>query len=269
MNTVTIEPFADDAANAHDQFESGELQQFQDQGFSVVRSLAPVQIVERMRKIATEHTEQAIAPVELESELTYPGAPTDSGAPGGRTIRRLKQAYGRDPVFEEWVRFPPLIRRLEQLLGTNPVMPTAHHNCVMTKQPRHSSDTRWHQDIRYWSYEKPELVSVWLSLGREYPNNGGLFVVPGSHRMDFERSRFDESIFFRSDLPENRSVIEKSAAVELEPGDVLFFHCRTLHSASRNRTAATKYSTVFTFRAADNPPIPDSRSAQGEEVALR
>ncbi len=147
-------------------------------------------------------------------------------------------------------------------------MPLAHHNCIMTKQPKFSSDTGWHQDIRYWAYQRPDLISVWISLVPERVENGCLRVIPGSHRTSFARSRFDDSLFFRGDLPENQAVIANAVPVELDPGDVLFFHAKTLHSASRNYSIQTKYSAVFTFRAADNLPLPGTRSAELPELML-
>jgi phytanoyl-CoA hydroxylase len=138
----------------------------------------------------------------------------------------------------------------------------------MTKQPEFSSDTGWHQDIRYWSFTRPELVSVWLALGAETLDNGCLHLIPGSHRMTFERHRFDEDLFFRPDLPENSHLISTKIAAELSPGDVLFFHGRTFHAASRNFTPNPKFSVVFTVRPADNPPLPGTRSASMPELLI-
>ncbi|HAW32834.1 MAG TPA: phytanoyl-CoA dioxygenase, partial [Planctomycetaceae bacterium] len=100
------------------------------------------------------------------------------------------------------VNHPALVNRLSQLLGPDYVMPLAHHNCIMTKQPEFSSDTMWHQDIRFWSFERRELISVWVALGEENTDNGCLKVIPGTHRMTFEPHRLDERIFLRPDLPE-------------------------------------------------------------------
>ena len=147
-------------------------------------------------------------------------------------------------------------------------MPLAHHNCVMTKQPKFSSDTGWHQDIRYWSFQKPELVNAWLALGPERPENGCLKVIPGSHRMTYTPDQFDRDIFLRDDEPKNKPIIETQRHVVLDPGDVLFFHCLTFHAASRNHTTESKQSVVFTFRSADNLPVPGSRSAQSPELLL-
>ena len=53
----------------------------------------------------------------------YPGAPSSIEAEGGRTIRRLKMAVGRDPVFLHCLSQPELTCRLQQLLGDQVVMP--------------------------------------------------------------------------------------------------------------------------------------------------
>lgn len=221
-----------------------------------------------MLEVTRRGLEQVIEPVEFEADLNYPGAPQSAADEGGRTVRRLKQAFTRDFVFSEWLRWPPLTSRLRQILGPELICPLAHHNCIMTKEPRFSSDTGWHQDVRYWSFTRPELVSVWLALGPERAENGCLQLVPGSHREAYSPSSFDQDLFFRSDLPGNQPALARRILAELNPGDVLFFHARTLHAATRNRSRQTKMSVVFTFRGGDNPPVPGSRSAEFAELLI-
>jgi phytanoyl-CoA hydroxylase len=137
----------------------------------------------------------------------------------------------------------------------------SHHNCAMTKQPRYSSLTGWHQDIRYWSFQRPELVSLWLALGREFPDNGCLWFLPSSHWLDLARERLDDALFLREGLPENQTLIATRVAPRLEPGDAVYFHCRTFHAAGSNRADQPKLSLVFTYHAADNAPVAGTRSA--------
>jgi phytanoyl-CoA hydroxylase len=245
-----------------------QLQQFERDGYVILSRVAPPAVVDRMLHATLADVEHLAEPIEFEADLHYPGSPDSRDAAGGRTVRRLKQAHARGYVFTEWLTYPGVIGPLTQLLGPEIVCPLAHHNCVMTKHPAFSSDTGWHQDIRYWSFERPELITVWLALGPERPENGCLRVIPGSHRMSLERSRFDEELFFRADLADNAELIAQAVPVELDPGDVLFFHCRTLHAATRNFSTQTKYSVVFTFRAADNPPRPGTRSAESPELLI-
>ncbi|MFO0917921.1 MAG: phytanoyl-CoA dioxygenase family protein [Planctomycetaceae bacterium] len=251
------------------QFAPQEVVDFERDGFVVVRGLADVAMVGRMRSVTDYGVRAQVGPIEYESDLQYPGAPASKGARGGETIRRLKQAHSRDYVFTEWLLKPELLGRLRQLLGPDIVCPLAHHNCIMTKHPEYSSETGWHQDIRYWSFARPDLVSVWLALVPETQGNGCLQVLPGSHRWPIAKNQLDAASFFRSDLPENQALIAERRFVEMQPGDVLFFHALTLHAASRNTTPETKYSVVFTFRSADNPPLAGSRSAESPELILR
>lgn len=244
------------------------MARFWKDGFLCVRGLATGEDVRQMRRVTEAGLRDETGPIEYEADLHYPGAPKSLDAVGGRTVRRLKQALSRDFCFVEWITRPNVLNRLQQLLGPHIVCPLAHHNCIMTKQPQFSSETGWHQDIRYWSYSRSELVNAWIALGRETAENGCLQVIPGSHRQEFDRARFDNDIFFRSDLPENVPLIQSRQYVELEPGDVLFFHCKTLHAASRNQTTESKYSAVFTFRGADNLPLPNTRSSSLPELLL-
>jgi phytanoyl-CoA hydroxylase len=249
-------------------FTDDELAQCDRDGCVIARGLVDEATIRQMRDVALEHVRGEVPPIEYEAELHYPGAPTSLEVQGGHTIRRLKYAIGRGFVFSEWMLQPAVLRRLQQLLGPRVVCPLAHHNCIMTKQPRFSSDTGWHQDIRYWSFQRPELITAWIALGDERDANGGLWVIPGSHRLKLSSDQFDEEKFFRADLPQNQPLIATHRSVELSSGDVLFFHCLTLHAASRNATAEPKFSVVFTFRSADNLPLAGTRSAALPELVL-
>jgi phytanoyl-CoA hydroxylase len=249
-------------------FTAEEVAFFEEQGYAIVRGLADEALRTEMLHVTLDGLGREIGPIEYEADLHYPGAPPTRDSRGGRTARRLLQAQSRHAVFTRWACHPGLTGRLRQLLGPELVMPLAHHNCVMTKQPAFSSDTGWHQDVRYWSFARKELVSVWLALGPERVENGCLRVIPGSHRATFDRGRFDDELFFRPDLAENRELIDRSVPCELDAGDVLLFHARTLHAASRNHTDRPKFSVVFTYRPADNPPLPGTRSGSWPELRL-
>ena len=137
----------------------------------------------------------------------------------------------------------------------------AHHNCVMTKHPRYGSLTGWHRDFRYWAFDRPDMVSVWVALGPENNHNGGLHLVPRSHTEVIAPARFDEKIFLRDDLPDNQALIARAVVPELNAGDIMFFHSNTLHAAGRNLSDQVKFSAVFTYHAASNHPVPGTRSA--------
>jgi len=235
---------------------------FRTQGYLVVRKLAPADLRADILAAAQRDVAACVEPVEFEGETHYPGAPASVEAEGGRTIRRLRQVYPRDEAFRRWAHHPSVTDRVKALLGSGHIALTqAHHNSLMTKQPAYSSVTQWHRDIRYWSFEDSNLVSVWLALGSEVPENGSLGFLPGSHLLDLDADRFENRAFLRNDLPENKPLIDSAIFPTLEPGDVVFFHAMTFHAAGWNRTDQTKYSLVFGYHRQDNRPIAGTRSA--------
>ena len=245
-----------------------QVQALREQGFVVVPGLVSPERCAALKARAVQQLREAAQPVEYEADLRYPGAPDSKHAPGGHTVRRLLDAYARDALMREWAGSPEVRGWMELYFGETPHLSRAHHNCMMTKHPAYGSLTGWHRDARYWSFERDDLVSTWLALGPEFVENGALWFVPRSHDMTFTSERFDAEKFFRADLPENEAIIATAVSPKLETGDVVFFHCNTLHSAGRNQTNEVKFSLVFTYHGASNVPLPGTRSASKPEVIL-
>jgi phytanoyl-CoA hydroxylase len=245
------------------------LLQLRDRGFVVVPQFASAGDLETLNLAARTELAARAPPLELEADLQYPGAPASRGAAGGETVRRLLDAFGRDRSFARWGTSPALRALMEEYFGEPVRMSRVHHNCVMTKHPQYGSLTNWHRDIRYWSFEREDLVSAWLALGTETIANGALWFVPGSHRMDFGAERLDEAKFFRADRTDNAEILRTAESPRLAPGDAVFFHCNTLHSAGRNSSSAVKFSLVYTYHGCSNAPKAGTRSASKPEVDLR
>ena len=232
-------------------------------GYVVVRGLAPPDACAGMAAAAEAALDPLVGPAEFEADVGYPGAPAARGARGGDTPRRLLNAYARGAEFRRWATDAGVRATLSALTGgQRMLLSQCHHNCVMTKHPGYGSATLWHHDIRYWSFERPDLVSVWLALGPETATNGALWVIPGSHALHVGRGRLDRDLFLRPEPPENADLIASAVPLELDRGDVLFFHCRLFHAAGRNDSDRVKLSVVFTYHDADNRPIPGTRSAR-------
>ncbi len=246
------------------------LARFNQNGYLIVRNLCDSFDLQEMIDVINSSIDPALAPVEYEADVQYPGAPDSRQSPGGDTPRRLLHAIARDAVFRNWAINQQVTGHVMNLLRTTHIQVSQnHHNCIMTKFPGYGSETGWHQDIRYWSFDRPELVTTWLALGDESNENGSLTVIPGSHRMDFDRGQFDAALFFRSDVERNVSLMDSAQSIELKAGDVIFFHCRLLHSAGQNCTDSVKLSVVFTYHARSNRPIIGTRSAEHPDIDIR
>jgi phytanoyl-CoA hydroxylase len=237
-------------------------------GFAVVPNFLPGDAVEALRNVSLSQLAARIPPLELEADLKYPGAPPSHDAAGGQTVRRLLDAYGRDALFAHWGIAPRVGDWMRAYFGEEVLLSRAHHNCLMTKHPRYGSMTGWHRDIRYWSFEREDLISVWMALGEETSDNGGLWFVPRSHAMTFGEGQFDAARFFRLDRADNAEIVRSAVSPRLAPGDAVFFHCNVLHSAGQNQSAAVKLSLVYTYHGLSNAPKAGTRSASKAEVPL-
>lgn len=241
---------------------------FKRDGYLVLPGFATASFCDSIVELARAELSQNIEPQEYETDTHYPGAPASRSAPGGNTARRLLNAIERFPTLAEWAKNEELCEILRKFLGDTIHLSQAHHNCVMTKQPEYSSMTGWHRDSRYWSFAKPELISAWLALNGEFPENGGLWVLPGSHKWEMDAYQFDDKEFLRTDYAKNIDLLERATAVTLEQGDLLLFHSNLFHAAGRNTTTETKYSAVFTYRADDNEPKWATRTLSKAEIKL-
>ena len=87
--------------------------------------------------------------------------------------------------------------------------------------------------------------------------------------MDIEQQQFgrsfrgyneDEVDNFLDSHPKNIELIKTKVHSNLQKGDVVLFHCKTLHHASKNNTDKAKISFVYTVRANSNKPTSNTRS---------
>jgi len=245
-----------------------QIAEFRNNGYLIIKQLVSPAVCEQMLAVTQQQLDAPAQPLEYETDVGYPGAPSSLQAPGGATIRRLRGAYQRDTCFRNWAADPAQVAKLEQLLGEKIALSLAHHNCVMTKHPTFGTATGWHRDIRYWSFTRPDLVCVWLALGPEIEVNGGLKFIPGSHRLQLQLEQLDALDFLRPDMAENQPIFAQGRQVELDKGDVVFFHSSLFHAAGRNTTDAVKTSVVFAYHGVSNPPLAGSKSAAAGEVLL-
>jgi phytanoyl-CoA hydroxylase len=240
--------------------DENQLIEFHENGFLVLKNFADTKLCDEILEKAKSHLEQKIAPIETEQE--YMQESKDK-----ITVRRLRQVYDREEVFQKWMTNEKIRPILKQILNDNTLVLTlAHHNSIMTKLPHESTRTFWHQDRRYWNFENNDLVSVWLALGDEYLENGLLEFIPRSHKISFKKEQFDEMSNFLDENEKNKELIKKRVYTNLQKGDVVLFHCKTLHHANKNTSDKAKISFVYTVRASTNKPTSDTRSDDKEVI---
>ena len=258
------------------QLTQTQLDDFNTNGFLVLKNFLASEECEAILDVAKAHLKHKIEPIETEVDYgeksqAYRTNVTDYNSiekEKSVTVRRLRQVYQRDILFKNWMESEKIRPILKQILEDEVVLTTAHHNSIMTKMPKSSSETAWHQDRRYWSFSNDNLVSIWLALGEENSENGVLEFIPQSHKMKFLEEQFGEKEYFTLDHPLNMSLIETKESTILKQGDVVLFHCRLLHRANANKSEFPKISFVYTVRGERTSVAKGSRSAQYPEIFL-
>ncbi|NUU03118.1 phytanoyl-CoA dioxygenase family protein [Herbaspirillum robiniae] len=245
-----------------------QVETFKKEGYLLLKGMVAPAQRERLMAVTQDHLRRAVEPLEYEAEVGYEGAPASLEAEGGRTARRLRAAWQRHEAYREWAADPRLVAMLHQLFGEPACITLSHHNCVMTKHPTFGTATGWHRDIRYWSFPRNELISVWLALGTETPENGALKFIPGSHLLQLQPEQMDELDFLRPEVPANQPLFDQGVSPSLEPGDVVLFHSGLFHAAGRNDSDQVKCSAVFAYHGKSNAPVPGTRSAASEDIQL-
>ena len=111
------------------------------------------------------------------------------------------------------------------------------------KEPNTLKPTPWHSDNPYYFINGVQNVSMWMPL--EPVKENTLRFIAGSHKWNKDVrpvSWNDNSDFYENktdwiDVPDPDGVDQKNMKVlewEMEPGDCVLFHFRTVHGARGN-----------------------------------
>lgn len=96
-----------------------------------------------------------------------------------------------------------------------------------------------HQDNFYLQVKPQSCIAAWTAIDPSTPDNGGLYVVPGTQNLDIVcPETADDSESFTTHLvrvPAGR----KAVPTELAPGDTLFFNGSLIHGSGPNRSKTT------------------------------
>jgi ectoine hydroxylase len=174
----------------------------------------------------------------------------------------VRLALWNDPgegVYGMFARCRRLVDSVESLLGGEVYH---YHSKMILKDARVGGAWAWHQDYGYW-YQNgvlfPDLCSAMIAVDKATRQNGCLQVLRGSHKM----GRVDHVLAGEQAGADPERVLEAEKRldlvhVELDPGDVLFFHANLLHSSAANKTEQARWAMICCYNAASNNPYRDS-----------
>ena len=132
-----------------------------------------------------------------------------------------------------------------QLTGASRI--TLYDEHLLLKEPGTETPTYWHHDLPYFNIEGDQICSLWVPLDPVTKETGAMRFAIGSHRWGklFMPIRigagdpvpgYSEDSEIAGPVPDIDADPERYPTVcyELDPGDCVAFHGRTLHAAGGN-----------------------------------
>lgn len=160
---------------------------------------------------------------------------------------------------------PAVLDRARQLLGSEVYL---HQTRVNYMPGFTGSGFYWHSDFETWHAEDglpiPRTVSLSIALTDNYPYNGGLMVMPGSHRTFVPavgatpEDNYKESLKAQeAGVPSHEAITELAAQHGIEQftgkaGSALWFDSNIMHGSGNNITPYPRSNVFMVFNSVDN-----------------
>ncbi|WP_274364070.1 ectoine hydroxylase [Paenibacillus thermotolerans] len=185
--------------------------------------------------------------------------------PEGDEVRSIFAVHRDNEVFRSLSLHPKLQAAVKQILGSEVYV---HQSRINFKPGFQGKEFQWHSDFETWHVEdgmpRMRALSCSIALSDNYPFNGPLMVIPGSHRhyvacvgrtpeknyeTSLRRQQFgvpdQESLTWLV----NRGGIEQPAG---KAGSIVFFDCNIMHGSNSNITPFPRSNVFIVFNSVEN-----------------
>ena len=158
---------------------------------------------------------------------------------------------------------PRIVNNVRVLMGEEIAF---FHGKVMLKEAHTGGSWEWHQDYGYWynqGFVFPHLMSAFVALDPATRENGCLQVLRGSHRLDrLDHGQVGDQTGIDSSRVQQVTPFFQHVYCEMEPGDVLFFHCNLLHASGPNDSDQHRRAFIMCYNALANPQLTEHKTAE-------
>ncbi|GHD84507.1 ectoine dioxygenase [Streptomyces naganishii JCM 4654] len=235
-----------------------DLQAFERDGFLAVDQLI-------------DDDEVAVCRQELDRLVTDPAIRADERSivePKSKEIRSVFEVHKLSEVFARLVRDERVVGRARQILGSDVYV---HQSRINVKPGFGASGFYWHSDFETWHAEDglPHMrtVSVSIALTENLDTNGGLMIVPGSHRTflgcagatpedNYKKSLQMQDAGTPSD--EALTSLADEHGIRLftgRAGSATWFDCNCMHGSGDNITPYPRSNVFIVFNSVENTAV--------------
>ena len=180
-------------------------------------------------------------------------------------VRSIFDVHEISDLIAELVRDPRVLDRARQLLGSEVYV---HQSRVNYMPGFKGTGFYWHSDFETWHAEdgmpSPRAVSCSIALTDNHPFNGGLMIMPGSHRTFVQCAGETPDDNYKSSLKDQRvgvpseDDITKMAAEHGidqftgQAGSALWFDSNIMHGSGNNITPYPRSNIFLVFNSVEN-----------------
>jgi ectoine hydroxylase len=180
-------------------------------------------------------------------------------------VRSIFEVHKISELIGELVADPRVLDRARQILGSEVYI---HQSRVNYMPGFKGSGFYWHSDFETWHAEdgmpRPRAVSCSIALTDNYPFNGGLMVMPGSHRTFVQCVGETPDENYKSSLkeqeigvPSEHEITKLAAEHGIDQftgsaGSALWFDSNIMHGSGNNITPYPRSNIFMVFNSVQN-----------------
>ena len=190
------------------------------------------------------------------SELTQQVENSDSEVTHTHNV----QSYSS--IMLEMVQHKKLLNLSESLIGPDIIL---HHTKLFLKPKKRGSLFPLHQDWSYFPTKKNSMIAAVIHLSDSTEKMGCFRVIPESHKM----GKIENSDG-HSRVPEihDNYTLDSAEPVKAKRGDILFFHCCTIHGSKPNLSDKPRKTILIQLYSGKDKVI-DNNQHTNVQLVLR
>jgi phytanoyl-CoA hydroxylase len=252
---------------------------YEENGFVVIKNLLPVEDIDvfcnHFERICNGQVKPLIG-MTIMKDISV----AKIGEKNAKVITKI-QDWQDDEVLFQYCKNPKILDIVESFTGPN--IRSIHTMIIqkpaVTSAP--SSRHPLHQDLLYFPFRPANrIVCSWTCMEERISReNGGLVVIPGSHKppttpgiLPHGYPEWDRvnKMYYGIIMDEQMVQLFESKRVylEMEKGDTVFFHPLLIHGSGANRSTKLHYRKAISchYASADCDTISDFRGSLQEEI---